>query len=96
MAEKDAAAKLAAATRYLALNSARLRESKGWSQQEAADAAGLDPKHYQRVEYGSLNPSLRTIVRLAHGFKVKAHELLKPTRGSLPKRARGRPRTARE
>ncbi len=80
------------AKRYLAVNVARLRARRGWSQQQAADAAGLDLKHLQKLEYGALNASLRTIVRLAAAFGVHLGKLVAPTKARLPKRPVGRPR----
>jgi transcriptional regulator with XRE-family HTH domain len=80
--------------RHLAANVARLRARRRWSQQQTADAAGLDLKHVQKLEYGALNPSLRTLVRLARAFEVTVGKLLAPTKARPPKRPVGRPRTA--
>lgn len=77
--------------RYLAVNAAKLRARRRWSQQEAADAADLDLKHLQKLEYGALNPSLRTLVRLAGAFDVSVGRLLAPTTARPPKRPVGRP-----
>lgn len=54
--------------------------------------AGLDLKHVQKVEYASLNPSLRTLVRLAAAFGVPVQRLLAPTSSAPPKRPVGRPK----
>jgi len=80
------------AKRRLAANLASLRARREWSQQQAADAAGLDLKHVQKLEYGVLNPSLRTLVRVARAFGVTVGKLLAPTRAPAPKRPVGRPR----
>lgn len=77
---------------HLAANTARLRARRGWSQQQAADAAELDLKHLQKLEYGALNPSLRTLVRLAAAFEVTVGTLVAPTTARPPKRSVGRPR----
>lgn len=77
--------------RCLAANVARLRARRGWSQQQAADAAGLDLKHLQKVEYGALNASLRTLVRLANAFGVPVGRIVAPTTARLHKRPVGRP-----
>lgn len=81
-----------ASKRNLAANVAELRARRGWSQQDVADAAGLDLKHLQKIEYCSLNPSLRTLVRLARAFSVSVGRLLATTKTPPPKRAVGRPR----
>ena len=64
---------------HLASNASRLRARRGWSQQQAADAADLDLKHLQKLEYGALNPSLRTLVRLAAAFEIPVGRLVAPT-----------------
>lgn len=76
---------------YLAVNVARLRQRRHWTQQQAADAMGLDLKHLQKLEYGDLNPSLRTLVRVAAAFGVSVGRLLAPTAAPRRKRPRGRP-----
>jgi transcriptional regulator with XRE-family HTH domain len=50
------------ARRNLAANLARFRAAHRWSQQQAADAVGIDLKHLQKLEYAALNPTLRTVV----------------------------------
>ena len=77
---------------HLAANVASLRARRGWSQQQTADASGLDLKHVQKVEYGALNPSLRTLVRLALAFGVSIGLLVAPTMVKPPSRPVGRPR----
>jgi transcriptional regulator with XRE-family HTH domain len=76
----------------LAANVTRLRERAGWTQQQAAEATGLDVKHLQKVEYGELNPSLRTLVSLASAFGVTVGRLLARTSTRRPSRPVGRPR----
>lgn len=81
-----------ASKRHLAANIADLRARRGWSQQAVADAAGLDLKHVQKIEYRALNPSLRTLVRLARAFGVSVSRLLSSTKAAPPRRVVGRPR----
>lgn len=76
----------------LAANATRLRERAGWTQQEAAEAMGLDVKHLQKLEYGKLNPSLRTLVSVAGAFGVTVGRLLAPTSRKRATRPVGRPR----
>lgn len=77
--------------RYVAANVARMRARRGWSQQRTADAAGLDLKHLQKLEYGALNPSLRTLVSVATAFGVPLGKVVAPTTVRPPKRPVGRP-----
>jgi transcriptional regulator with XRE-family HTH domain len=74
----------------LAANLVRLRAQRGWSQQEAANAANIDLKHFQKLEYSLLNPSLRTLVSVALAFGVPVGRLLHRAR-PVAKRPVGRP-----
>jgi len=86
--------------RNLAANLARLRAARRWSQQQAADAMGIDLKHLQKLEYAGLNPTLRTVVAAAEAFDVPLAGLFRKSSGTLIRRRVGRPikprrRTAR-
>jgi transcriptional regulator with XRE-family HTH domain len=85
-------AKFSEARRYLAVNLVSLRERKGWSQQQAADAAGMDLKHWQKLEYGDLNPTLRTMASAALALDVPVARLVAATRATPERRPVGRPR----
>lgn len=63
--------------RRLAASIIRLRVEKGWSQEEAADRAGLHDKHLQKIEYGTVNVTFNTVAKLAAAFGVKIEEFLK-------------------
>ena len=78
------------AKRRLAANLVRLRGAQRWSQHEAAEAAGIDLKHLQKLEYAALNPSLRTLVSVASAFRVSVGRLLRPA-ANVPRRPPGRP-----
>jgi transcriptional regulator with XRE-family HTH domain len=93
MPEGDA---YATARQALAANATRLRERAGWTQQQAAEAMGLDVKHLQKVEYGTLNPSLRTLVRIAAAFGITVGRLLAAASASRESRPVGRPRKRRK
>jgi len=80
------------ARQALAANVTRLRERAGWTQQGAAEAMGLDVKHLQKLEYGELNPSLRTLVRVAGAFGITVGRLLAHTSRKRTERPVGRPR----
>ncbi len=47
-----------------------LRREHGWSQEHAAEKAGLHAKHVQRMEAGNANPTLASIVALAVAYGV--------------------------
>ena len=79
----------------LSANVSRLRERNGWTQQEAAEAMGLDVKHLQKLEYGELNPSLRTLVRVASALGVSVGRLLQKNAAARKPRPVGRPRKRR-
>lgn len=67
-----------------------IRRGLGWTQQDLADALEVTLRHIQAVEGGSLNPSLRALVRVANALGVPLAALLE-----APERRRrqpGRPR----
>jgi transcriptional regulator with XRE-family HTH domain len=75
----------------LAANLARLRAARRWSQQQAADAIGIDLKHFQKLEYAALNPTLRTVVAAAEAFGVPLARLLRQSTEPPIRRPVGRP-----
>lgn len=54
----------------------KLREEKGWTQEELADKAGMHFTYIGQIERGIRNPSLINLERLAKALKIKAGELL--------------------
>lgn len=64
----------------LASNLKVCRKVAGLTQKEMAQRAGLDYKHYQKVESGTW-PGLRvdTVERLAQALGVRAWDLIKPS-----------------
>lgn len=66
----------AMAKRWLGENLERLRAEQGKTQQQAADAADLDLRHYQKAEYGELNATLNTLAKLSNAFGVDVTVLL--------------------
>jgi transcriptional regulator with XRE-family HTH domain len=54
----------------LATGLRRERARRSWTQEKAAELAGLNPRHYQKLEEGSVNVTLRTLERLARAFGV--------------------------
>ena len=53
-----------------------LRQESGWTVEEAAERFGIEPAHVRRVEAGRTNPSLATLVSIAHGLSTDLAELL--------------------
>jgi transcriptional regulator with XRE-family HTH domain len=77
----------------IAANVRRLRESSGWTQEEAAfQCDGMATYVFQCVEAGETNITATTIARLAEGFGVDPQELLAPAKVP-PKRRPGRPKS---
>lgn len=60
----------------LAIAAKRERTRLGWTQERAAEAAGMNLRHYQKIEEGSVNATLRTLERLAAAFGVEGAQLL--------------------
>jgi transcriptional regulator with XRE-family HTH domain len=44
--------------------------------ENAAERFGIEPAHVRRVEAGRTNPSLKTLVGIAHGLSTELGELL--------------------
>lgn len=62
--------------RRLARNLKRLREEKGWSQEDLADAAGLHRTYVSGLERQVRNPTIQILERLAKALGVKASALI--------------------
>lgn len=62
---------------------ASTRAGLGLTQEEAADRAGIDYKRWQRLEHGSVNATLRTLLRVADALGTNVWDMLQ---------GRGRPR----
>ena len=61
---------------------ARLRAERvatGLSQEAAAASAAIGYKHWQEIEGGRANPTLRTLVRIAEALDVTLCTMLCPT-----------------
>jgi transcriptional regulator with XRE-family HTH domain len=55
---------------------AALRKDLAMSQDEASQRAGLTRQHLQRIEGGTMNPTVATVFRLAKVYKVSIGELM--------------------
>lgn len=57
-----------------------LRNARGWTQEELAQAAGMDSKHIGALERGAKTSSFFAVQRLAQALKVEYYELFIPER----------------
>lgn len=64
------------ARRRLGLSMKRLREDRGWSQEELADRAGLHRTYVSGVERGVRNPTLTVLHKIAAALEVKLSALV--------------------
>lgn len=62
----------------LTRNIQALRRSKGWSQEELADRAGLHRTYISGVERGVRNPTLTVLDRIASALGVGIGDLTNP------------------
>ena len=63
-------------TAQFAENLRRLRLAAGMTQERLSDLTQLDPGEISRLERGTRDPQLMTIVRVARGLGVAPAELL--------------------
>ncbi|WP_437732103.1 helix-turn-helix domain-containing protein [Sorangium sp. So ce1335] len=75
---------------YIAANLRRLRQQRGITQEQLAEAAGIELRTMQAIEVGRQNMSLGTLVRLANALDVSPGVLLRSA--TMPEIKRGRPR----
>ena len=52
-----------------------LRDEKELTQEEAAEAARLDSKHWSDIETGRTNPTIASLVGVSRALKVKLGDL---------------------
>ncbi|MFM0739594.1 helix-turn-helix transcriptional regulator [Paraburkholderia xenovorans] len=60
----------------------RVRETRGWSQEQLAEHAGLNRSYVGEIERGSAIASIVTVDKLARAFQVPIEHLLNPSNGS--------------
>ena len=60
----------------LGRNVRRLREEKGWSQEDYADRAGIHRTYVSDIERGKRNPTVTVVEKLAGPLEVAAGRLL--------------------
>ena len=60
----------------LGQNVRRLREAKGWSQEDYADRAGIHRTYVSDIERGKRNPTVTVVEKLAKPLEVEPGRLL--------------------
>ncbi len=75
----------------LGLRIQQARIAAGLTQEQAASDAGIDYKRWQRLEEGSVNPTVKTLHRIAVALVIPFWDLFVPMRRrtSAPPRASG-------
>lgn len=79
---------------WVGRNLAALRQARGWTQAEAAEALGADVKAIRRAESGTANLTIASVVTLAQKYGVSTGILFSEP-GDLSPRKPGRPRRVR-
>jgi transcriptional regulator with XRE-family HTH domain len=62
-------------------NLKRIREAKGLTQEQLAEASGYSQQYLSGVEQGHRNPTIITIYEIAQALGVSHVELVRPGRG---------------
>lgn len=57
----------------------RVREARGLTQEQVAQAVGTSQSHYSKIELGIVSPKIRTVGRIAKALGVDPIELLRGT-----------------
>jgi XRE family transcriptional regulator, regulator of sulfur utilization len=61
---------------HLARNVLQLRESRGWSQEQAAKLCGIPRPTWSNLESGTSNPTLSVLLKVAGALQVSVEELI--------------------
>jgi transcriptional regulator with XRE-family HTH domain len=67
----------------------KLREERGWTQEEAAAKCQIDRAYFGALDRGRRVPSLHTLIRVADGLGVSAQQLVARTERNLGRARRG-------
>jgi transcriptional regulator with XRE-family HTH domain len=54
-----------------------LRDARGLTQEQVAEAAGTSQSHYSKIELGLVSPTIRTVRKIAHALDVDPMDLLR-------------------
>ena len=66
----------------------RLRQERGWSQEQLGFEAGVDRNYISLIELGKNSPSLKMLSRLSAAFDVAPSDLLLAAEARTRKRSR--------
>lgn len=55
----------------------QLRKERKMTQEDLADMAGINSSYLAKIENGYINTTLRYLIKLSRGLKVKVRELFK-------------------
>ena len=64
--------------KLLASNLRELRASRGLTQEKAAEATGLNWRHWQKLEAGEVNVTLSTLSKICRGLEIEVGLLFGP------------------
>ena len=79
---------------FIGANVRRLRSKGGFTQEQLAEMAELEPSFIQKVERGVSNVSVESLVRLAEALGVEPGRLFRASK--VPDRKVGRPKQSRD
>ncbi|MBP9086022.1 MAG: helix-turn-helix transcriptional regulator [Kofleriaceae bacterium] len=77
----------------IAANVQRTRQRQGLTQQQVTDLIDIDLRHFRRIERGTENITIETLVKLAFALQVPPIALLR--KAALRPPQNGRPRRRR-
>jgi transcriptional regulator with XRE-family HTH domain len=61
----------------------RLRSDGGWTQAMIAERAGITEQYLRRIERGTENPSLTTLIALARALGISTSQLVREVEESV-------------
>lgn len=67
----------------VACNLRRIRKDRGWSQEDLAEASGLDRTYISGIERGKRNPTVLVLEKIAAGLGTDPVDLL-----AMPRKSR--------
>jgi transcriptional regulator with XRE-family HTH domain len=69
--------------RMVGRNVKRLREKKGWTQEQFAEISGFSQQYISSLERGRRNPTIITLYELSTALGVNHLDLIRPAKGKL-------------
>jgi transcriptional regulator with XRE-family HTH domain len=73
----------------LGLQVRAFRQATGWTLEQAAEKGDMDLKHWQKIEAGTINVTLVTLVRIAEGLGEPLGSLFGTRRPTTARSPRG-------